>query len=272
MAIDRSEMKNNPPALLAAPPAGAGAEPATSIEKALDVLFALHRAAEACGVSQVARALGLPKSSAHRLLAALARRGLVERDELGRYRPGIGLVALARGALDREPVVAAARPVLEAEAEALGETVFLVGGRGGRLLVLDKAEGTGFLRAAPSVGAVVPVHATAVGKLYLAFGAEQVAWPAGSLEPFTPRTPASREALEREVARARKRGFAENREEWIPGLAVVAAPISAGGRLCGALCVAAPAARLEHLGRDAVARRALAAAARISGRLEGRTT
>jgi DNA-binding IclR family transcriptional regulator len=268
MTIDRPGIRNigRP---RSAPPAPV-AEAASSIEKALDVLFALHRAAEACGVSQIARELGLPKSSAHRLLAALARRGLVERDEVGRYRPGIGLVALARGALDREPVVAAARPVLEAEAEALGETVFLVGGRGGRLLVLDKAEGTGFLRAAPSVGSVVPVHATAVGKLYLAFGAAEIAWPAGPLERFTPRTPAGREALEREVARARRRGFAENRGEWIPGLAVVAAPILAGGRLCGALCVAAPTERLEHLGRDAVAQRVRAAAARVSDRLEGR--
>lgn len=66
-------------------------EAATSIEKALDVLFLLHREAGARGVTQIGRALGLPKSSAHRLLAALSRRGLVERDAAGRYRPGIGL-------------------------------------------------------------------------------------------------------------------------------------------------------------------------------------
>jgi DNA-binding IclR family transcriptional regulator len=245
-------------------------EAATSIEKALDVLFLLQREAGACGVTQIGRALGLPKSSAHRMLAALSRRGLVERDSGGRYRPGIGLVALARGALDREPVVAAARSVLEAEAEALGETVFLVGARGGRLLVLDKAEGTGFLRAAPSVGAVVPVHATAAGKLHLAFGAGEIAWPEGPLDRFTPRTASDRQALEREVARARRRGFAENREEWIPGLAVVAAPVRSGVRLLGAVCVAAPAARLEAIGRAAVSARARAAAARIADRLEGR--
>jgi DNA-binding IclR family transcriptional regulator len=242
----------------------------TSIEKALDVLFLLHRETGACGVSQIGRTLGLPKSSAHRLLAALGRRGLVERDERGRYRPGMGLVSLARGALEREPVVGAAPPHREAAAGALGETVFLVGGRGGRLLVLDKAEGTGFLRAAPRVGAAVPVHATAVGKLFLAFGRGEVEWPAGPLERFTPRTPCTRQALEREVARARRRGFAENREEWIPGLAVVAAPVLAGGRLAGALAVAAPAARLEALGRDAVAARARAAAERVADRLEGR--
>ena len=77
----------------------------------------------------------------------LGRRGLVERDASGRYRPGMGLVALGLGALGREPVVAAARPLLEADAAELGETVFLVGARAGRLIVLDKgrvvSDGTG---------------------------------------------------------------------------------------------------------------------------------
>jgi len=242
----------------------------TSIEKALDVLFLLHRELAPCGVSQIGRVLGLPKSSVHRLLAALSSRGLVERDERGRYRTGIALVALARGSLERDPVVAAARPILGAEAEALGETVFLVAARVGRLLVLDKVEGTGFLRAAPEVGSGVPLHATAAGKLQLAFGDGQIEWPAAPLERFTPRTVASREALEREVARARRQGFAENREEWVPGLAVIAAPVLAGGRLCGSVCLAAPAARLASLGRDAVAARLRAAAASVTARLEGR--
>ena len=58
----------------------------------------------------VGRSLGLPKASAHRLLASLQRRDLVEQDESGRYRPGFGLVALGLGVLDREPLVAVARP------------------------------------------------------------------------------------------------------------------------------------------------------------------
>jgi IclR family acetate operon transcriptional repressor len=249
------------------PPASLG----SSIEKALDVLFLLHRERAPRGVSQLGRALGLPKSSVHRLLAALASRGLVERDERGRYRTGIALVALARGALERDPIVAAARPILVSEAEALGETVFLVAARAGRLLVLDKVEGTGFLRAAPEVGSAVPLHATAAGKLQLAFGPREVEWPADPLEPFTPQTAVGRAALERQVERARSQGFAENREEWVPGLAVLAAPVLAGGRLCGVVCVAAPAVRLEALGRDALAVRLRGAAARVADRLEGRS-
>ena len=168
-----------------------------SVDKAIDVLFHLHRQPGAQGVTAIGRALGLPKSSAHRLLAALGSRGLVERDDRGQYRPGMGLVALGLGALEREPVVAAAMPVLEEEAEALGETVFLVGARAGRPVVLGKAEGTGFLRAAPRVGEPVPVHATAVGKLFLAFGGGAPAVPEGELERFTARTRTSAATLER---------------------------------------------------------------------------
>ncbi len=242
-------------------------EPAGAVDKAIEILFHLHGEPSATGVTAIGQALGIPKSSAHRLLGALARRGLVERDDGGRYRPGMGLVALGLGALEREPVVAAARPLLESEAAALGETVFLVGARAGRLTVLDKAEGTGFLRAAPRVGSEVPVHATAVGKLFLALAPDAVAPPAKP-ERFTEATP-DRATLATEVERARSLGFAESREEWIPGLAVVAAPVRSDAGLYAAVAVAATTARMDALGRDAVARRAIETGRRISARLGG---
>jgi len=245
-------------------------EPAGTVEKAIDVLFHLHAAAGPRGVTAVGRELGLPKSSAHRLLAALSRRGLVEQDSRGRYRPGIGLVALGLGALEREPVVVAARPVLEESAADLGETFFLVAARAGRLVVLDKAEGKGFLRAAPQIGAEVPVHATAVGKLFLAFGGGEIAAPEEPFESFAPRTRITARSLAEAVQRARRRGYAENREEWIPGLAVLAAPVLAGERLLAAVAVAAPVARYDALGGEELARRAVAAGERIASRVEGR--
>ena len=240
-----------------------------SLEKAIEILQHLHAEPAPAGVTAIGRALAMPKSSVHRLLAALAQHGWVERDARGRYRPGMGLVALGLGALEREPVVAAARPVLEKEAAALGETVFLVAARAGRLLVLDKVEGTGFLRAAPRVGTEVPLHATAVGKLYLAFGDAAVALGDGALERFTPHTVATSDALRREAERAREQGFATNREEWFPGLAVLAAPVLARGRLEAAVALAAPAPRFETLGAGPLAERMKAAGARIAARLEG---
>ena len=82
---------------------------AATVEKALDVLFHLHDAGGALGLSEIGTALELPKSSCHRLLSALVSREVVERDDSGRNRPGLALLSLGLGAQGREPVVAAAR-------------------------------------------------------------------------------------------------------------------------------------------------------------------
>ena len=226
----------------------------------MDVLFHLHASSGAQGVTAVGRALGLPKSSAHRLLTSLGRRGLVERDDRGRYRPGMALVALGLGVLEAQPIVIAARSELEAGAREVGETFFLVAARAGELTALAKAEGTGFLRASPRVGSSVPVPCTAAGKLWLAF--DPAALQIETLD-ITP-------ALEREVERTRRKGFAENRDEWIDGLSVVAAPIFAFDRLAAAVAVAVPSARFAALGVNRLAERARDAAERIAAQLEGR--
>jgi DNA-binding IclR family transcriptional regulator len=242
-----------------------------TVEKALEVLFHLHGAAEPRGVTAIARSLGLPKSSVHRLLAALGQRGLVEQDAEGRYRLGFGLIALGLGMLEREPIVLAARPVLEVAAKALGETLFLTAAREGEIIVLDKVEGPGFLRAAPRIGEKVPLHATAVGRLHLAFAPDLVGLPEGPLHSFTPRTRTQRAAVLQEVALARRRGWAENREEWIPGLVVVAAPVLADGRLVATVALAAPTVRLALRESGRVAQQLLAAAGQIGDRLQGRS-
>jgi DNA-binding IclR family transcriptional regulator len=245
-----------------------------SVDRAIDLLFHLHAEREPRGVSEIARALELPKSTVHRLLQALARRGLVEQEAGGRYAPGARLVALGLGAQERDPVVGVARPVLEEEAQALGETVFLTAPRGAAMVVLDKAEGRGYLRAAPRLGEQVPLHASAVGKLAFAFAPERFPLEEAGLEPFTERTVRDREALRAEVERARRQGFAESHAEWIEGLSVVAAPVlleTPGGarRFVAALAVAAATSRLKELGPARVGKRTLEAARRIQARLGG---
>jgi DNA-binding IclR family transcriptional regulator len=244
----------------------------STVEKAIDLLFHLHGETAPRGVTAVSRALGVPKSSAHRLLSTLTRRGLLERDERGQYCPGVGLIALGLGVLEREPVVAVARPVLESEAQRLGETVFLTAARAGAIVVLDKVEGTGFLRAAPQIGSTVPAHATAVGKLYLTHAPELVVLGSAPLEAFTSATRTSPAILSAELEQVRRQGYAENRDEWIPGLSAIAAPVLVAGRMVAALAVATSSPRLETLRSSAVAARIVGAARRIGERMEGRPT
>ena len=228
-----------------------------TVEKALDVLFHLHASGAPLGLSEIGRALDLPKSSCHRLLSSLVAREVVDRDAEGRYRPGLALLALGIGAQSREPVVPAARPVLQAEAEELGETVFLVGRRHGRLRVLDKVEGPAFLRAAPGIGDTIPDDVTAAGQLY------RLHEPAG-LPDLAPR----------EARTILDAGFAINRDAWLDGLSVLAVPIwqstlREAPRLIAVLALAAATPRFDALGSERIAERLLAAAHRIGARLSG---
>jgi DNA-binding IclR family transcriptional regulator len=118
------------------------------------------------------------------------------------------------------------------------------------------------------VGSEIPAHATAIGKLYLAFAPELVHVEAPA-PVFTPRTRTGA-ALAREVARVRTLGVAENREDWIPGLAGVAAPIRLAGRMVAALSATGPAARMRE--REHFCARVAAAARDVSARLEGAAT
>jgi len=248
-------------------------ESLTSLDKAIDVLEHLSDAGAPRGITEIAHALSVPKSSAHRLLKTLVRRGFAEQDATGRYRVGPALIALGLAARDRDPVVVLARPVLESEAEALGETVFLTAPRGRQIIVLDKAEGRGFLRAAPTVGQRVPVAATAVGRLAMAFDPERFPFAEHPLTAFTSATRVAPDAVAEEIARARRDGYAMNRGEWIDGLSVVAAPIFGAAEpplFAGAIAVAAPTPRLDALGPLAIAQRAAAAARAISLRLAAR--
>ena len=240
----------------------------STIDKALDALFLLSELPQALRLADLARELGMPRSSAHRILAPLVKRGLAEQDSNGRYRAGFALMALGLNVASREPLATAAKPVLESAAAELGETFFLVVARAGRLVVLEKAEGNGFLRAAPRLGADVPVHATAVGKLYLAFAPELVT--VDELTRYTPATLRNRKALNAEVERVRAQGWATNLEEWQAGLAVAAAPIMSQGRLQGAVALATVTARFTAIGTPTAMRRVVHAAEGIALRIEGR--
>ena len=86
--------------------------------------------------------------------------------------------------------------------------------RARQLVVLDKAEGNGFLRAAPQIGPTVPVHATTVGNLYLAFYRDAVRLPSDGMVPFIAHTLKDIDAIQESVETPREQGWASNLEEW----------------------------------------------------------
>ena len=225
----------------------------TTVAKALNILFYLRDARKPQGISSIAGALGLQKSGAHRLVKSLEARNLVIQLEDRSYALGLGLVALASGVSSSNSLLAAAKPILEDLAGSVSETVFLVTDQAGELRVAAKAEGTSFLRAAPDIGSVIPASKTAVGKLYTVYAPERLS--------TVPRV--SHDKKEK----VRVSGYAINREEWQPGLSVIAVPVMIDGGLCGALALATVTQRMDLLSEDKLSQLLKLASNRITASL-----
>lgn len=255
------------------PVTSASAPPAIqSVDRAIDVLEYLAERDDGA-VTDLATALGVHKSTASRLLAALEARGLVEQvSERGRYRLGFGLVRLAGATAARLDLVELSRPVARRLAAQLGETVNVARLEDGAAVNLDQVLGSATVTTQNWVGQRTPLHATSSGKVLLAHAdaAERERLLAGPLERFTPATLTDRPALEAELARVVRDGWASTREELEVGLNAVAAPVRGrDGAVVAAVSVSGPSYRLgpERFGEAAAA---VVAAGDEIGRLLGR--
>lgn len=228
---------------------GEGAGGVQSVDRAISVLEILARTGGA-GVSEVAAHIGVHKSTAFRLLAALEERGLVEQNQdRGRYQLGFGILRLASAIPARLDLVHQARPVLDELATALGETVNLAVLREHYAVNVDQARGTAAIAAQNWVGQLTPLHATSSGKVLLAHLPEAQRaelLTRNGLPRLTAATITSRQTLERELVTVRTDGFATTFEELEDGLNAVAVPVcDHRGTVVAAISVSGPAYRLD---------------------------
>ena len=214
-----------------------------SADRAVALLDALAESGEQ-GTNELARRTGLTPSTVSRQLGTLAASGLVEHvPATGRYRLGIRLVRLANAALAQLDVRAVARPHLEELVRATGETATLsVAGGGADAVTVDFVASAHYVRHVTQLGRPSVGHATAAGKVMLAFAGRPL--PEPPLHAFTPRTIVDPNALAAEVERVRRRGYAEAVEEREPGLSAIAAPaFGSAGELAGIVALQGPIAR-----------------------------
>jgi IclR family transcriptional regulator, acetate operon repressor len=142
--------------------------PVSSADNVVRVLLMLQHA-ETLRVTTVANDLGVSHSTAHRLLAVLVHRGLIEHDERRRtYRRGAALAALAAAVLRNDSLAQRAKPTLDSLAEQLDETVHLTILKASRVMFVAVAEGSRAVRAADRTGTTLPAHRAAAGKAILA--------------------------------------------------------------------------------------------------------
>jgi len=241
-----------------------------SVRRAVRILEAF-REGPSLTVTELARALELPKSSVFELVSTLASEGLLAREDSGnRYRLGLRLVELARGAKRDLEVRQVAHPLMEKLRDELGETVQLTILDGEEILYVDGCESSRQLRTFFDFGERAPLHCTALGKAILANlpPARVQRYLRRSLKSFTPATLTSPPALRRELERTAVRGYSVDDMEHEEDVRCVGAPIrDHEGRVFASISVSGPAHRLKP-GRDAeIARRVVAVAEEISRRL-----
>jgi IclR family acetate operon transcriptional repressor len=220
-----------------------------SIERAIAVLECLSASENSLSLTEISRHVGLSSSTTHRLLRALTQAGYVDQDHsTERYGLGIGVAVLGQRAIERSGYQLA-RPVLAHLSERTGESASLGVRRGAEVVVLDRIAGPAPLRFDHPAGAELAAHASAMGKVLLAFSSTSIADEVRALDvlqPFTARTIVDREALAAELADVVAHGYATNNEERHDGVSGIAAPVrSPGGFAHAAVGLQGPSLRLD---------------------------
>jgi DNA-binding IclR family transcriptional regulator len=217
------------------------------IGRAADILRALHDVPEGMTLSQLAQAVGLARTTVHRIVQALQTEGLATAPDRGgavRLGPELGRLAAGTPAA----IAWSIRPFLQALAQEVNETIDLATLYGTRVRFIDQVVPGRRLRATSIFGEQFPAHSTANGKALLAelpAGTIEATFPA-QLERFTANTITSRRDLLTELEHVRQTGVAFDREETELGICAVAAVIANGLGPQAAITIAAPTDRFHE--------------------------
>jgi DNA-binding IclR family transcriptional regulator len=222
-----------------------------SIERAAAILRLLSDATRHHGVGELAGELELSKSTVHGILRTLQAVGFVEQDgRSGKYRLGAALLHMGSSYLDGNELRNRALNWADALASRGDESVRIGTLHDGRVLVVHHVFRPDDTRQALDVGALLPAHATALGKVLLAsrdYLYEEIV-DAG-LTRFTAATTTDPAVLRTELRGVRERGWAADVEELVGGEASIAAPIhDVQGVVVGAIGVSGPIERLCEAG------------------------
>ncbi len=242
------------------------------LERALVIIEHLRQHPRGLGVSDIAHHLGYPKNSVYRILSTLAERGYVTRDDgTKRYSLSRKLFSLAYSGTEEKSLLEHALEPMRALRDELKETVLLTVLSGNESLVLEQMPGLYPFRFVVDPGTRLSIHASAHGKVTLAFLPErkrEELLGALHLKRFTENTITTCEGMRAEIDRIRECGYAIDRAEGDEGVRCVSAPIlNRQGAAMAALTTTGPAFRMPDDQLDAMGRRVRRRAETVSARL-----
>lgn len=218
------------------------------LARGLSLLASLADFPDGVTVTDLARTVGLPVSTTHRLLATEISMGFVAFDPASKtYRLGVRLFELASRVSGVTSLADIARPVMRELSRATGETVQLSVLSDSRALFIEKVGTEQAVGIRGSIGHSEPLHGTSTGKVLLSQLPAERRDPLLDdmvLESWTPRTITTHAALAAELDRVRERDYAIADEEFDPGVRAIGVPVRDGRKATrAALCVSAPAFR-----------------------------
>lgn len=200
-----------------------------SVGRALALLEILAKENRDLSLTELSQLAGRPKSTVHGLLATLSAYHYVQQSpETGRYRLGIRLFELGNLVARSWNIRETALPIMQRLNSQLKEMVQLATEDRGEVLYIEKVDSSHIMRIVSDIGARLPMHCSGLGKVLLAGKtAAEVRWILNmkGMQPMTPNTITTYEAMERELARIREQGYAVDDREIMDSLRCVAAPI-----------------------------------------------
>lgn len=244
--------------------------PVQSIDRAFDILERLCASRDGLAIHTLTEQTGLHKSTVHRLLAAMAARGYVMKDEeTGRYRMTTRLYELSGQVVESLDILQVARAPMEALSHTTGETVHLVVREGDEIVYVHKVESdVSSMRMFSRIGMRRPMYCTGVGKAIMAelddAEIERI-WNASDIQAYTEHTIVTLERLHDVLNAIRRRGCAFDNQENELGVRCIAATIhDYTGGICGALSISAPLLRMSDSRLSLLQPQLLAACEKIS--------
>lgn len=221
-----------------------------SVAHALDVLEQFYGELDELGVTELSKRLKLHKNNVFRLLATLESRGYIEQNKATEnYRLGIRCLQLGQTYVQQMGLLRQARPILDAVAEQSRENTFVAVMRRNAAVPLQVVESTQPVRIVSNVGEALPLHSTAVGKVFLAFESEEGVRNAvgNQLEKHNDSTITDLSALGDHLKAVAERGWAVDTGEHVADVRSVAVPVRDYTRnVVGALAVSGPAYRVGN--------------------------
>lgn len=220
-----------------------------SVDRALSIIEVLSDYEEGIGITEISSKIDLHKSTVHRLLLTLIKKGYVEQNSnTNKYKLTLKLFELGNKSIDKMDIRSIAKPYLQQLKELTNEVVHLVIREGAEIVYIDKVESENKIRMHSRIGTKSPMYCTSVGKAILAYLPETEIdniWRETEIKRFTEYTITDLNKMKKTLERIREEGYALDEEENELGIRCIGAPIfNHKGEVCGAISISGPTIRV----------------------------